>query len=148
VDKKSTQKRKTIGQWIAEKAMLLEPAPDWAVSLPTLKAQPGKGQLLPRLWSLFPWYSEMKGVVDALNGKELGSLLVSEGPGSTKHGDYEQKLRETPPILRKLVHDWWDSGPNLQKFSLANPTVRAHADSLWSRTPLELYWGDSANADV
>jgi len=116
--------------------------------LPKLKAQPGKGQLLPRIWGLFRWYLEIKAVVDALNGKELWSLLASEGPGSTKHGDYDQKLRETPPILRKIVHAWWKSGPNLRKFRLANPKLSKDADSFWSRTPVELYWGDRGKAEL
>jgi hypothetical protein len=145
VNTESTQKRKTLGQRLAEGP--LPEAPDWAGSLPILKAQPGKGQLLPRAWGLVPWYLEIKAVVDALNGKGLWSLLVSEGPGSTKHGDYDQKLRETAPILRNIVHAWWKSGPNLQKFRLTNPKVSTDADSFWSRIPVELYWGDSGKAD-
>ncbi len=144
VSTESTQKRKRFGQRIAERS--LPEAPDWVGRLPILKAQPGGGQLLPRLWGLNPWYLEIEAVVDALNGKELRSLLASEGPGSTKHGDYDQKLRETPRILRKIVHAWWKSGPNLQKFRLANPKVSADADSLSSRIPVELYWGNSGNA--
>jgi hypothetical protein len=136
----------SIGQMIGEGP--LPESPDWAGALPTLKARPGGGKLLPRLWGLSPWYLEIKAVVDALNGKEIESLLVTQRPESTQYGDFEQKLRETRLILRKLVHEWWSSGPNLQKFSLASPSVRADADSFWSRTPLELYWGDSANADV
>jgi hypothetical protein len=126
----------------------LPESPDLAGTLPALKARRGPGKLLPRLWALSPWYLEIKAVVDALNGKEVQSLLVTQRPGSTNYGDYDQKLRETPPILRKLVHEWWRSGPNLKKFSLANPKVRADADSFWCRTPLELYWGDSGNADA
>jgi hypothetical protein len=145
VSTESSQKRKTLGQRLAE--WPLPEARDWAGSLPILKAQPGEGQLLPRTWGLVPWYLEIEAIVDALNGKELRSLLVSEGPASTKHGDYNQKLREAPPILRNIVHAWWSSGPNLRKFRLANPNVSADVDSLWSRIPVELYWGDSGNAD-
>jgi hypothetical protein len=145
VSTESSQKAKTLGQRIAEKS--IREAPDWAGRLPILKVQPGEGQLLPRMWGLSPWYLEIEAVVDALNGKELRSLLVSEGPGSRKHGDYDQKLRETPPILRKIVHAWWNSGPNLQKFRLTNPTVSADADSFLSRIHVELYWGISGNAD-
>jgi hypothetical protein len=99
------------------------------------------------MWGLSPWYLEIKAVVDALNANELASLLTSEGPGSTAHGDYDQKLRETPTILRKIVHAWWKSGPNLQKFRLANRKVSEDADLFWSRTPIQLFWGDSGNAE-
>jgi hypothetical protein len=145
VNTESTQKIKTLGQRIAQGS--IPQTPDWAGSLAILKAQPGDGQLLPRMWGLSPWYAEIKAVVNALNGKELSSLLVSEGPGSTEHGDYDQKLRETPAILRKIVHAWWKSGPNLQTFRLANPKVSADADSFLSRVPVELNWGDSGNAN-
>ena len=145
VSTESTPKRKSFGQRIAE--WPLPEAPGWVRSLPILKAQPGKGQLLPRMWGLVPWYLEIEAVVDALNGKKLWSLLASEGPGSTRHGDYDQKLRETPPILRKIVHAWWKSGPNLRKFRLVNPKMSADADSFCSRIPVELYWGDSGNAN-
>jgi hypothetical protein len=99
------------------------PVADWAGSLPMVKVQPSAGQLLPRFWGIFPWYAEIEAVVDALNGKG-----------------------ETPPILRKIVHAWWKSGPNPQKFCLANPKVRADADSFWSQRGVNLYWGDSGTA--
>jgi len=124
----------------------LPEGPDWASSLPILRVQPGDRQLLPRTWGIFTWYLEIKAVVDALNGKKLSSLLVTEEPGSTKHGNYDQKLRETPLILRRIVDAWWKSGPNLQKFCIFSPKVCADADSFWSRTPVELVWGDSGNA--
>ncbi len=84
-------------------------------------------------------------VVDALNGKQLWSI-EGEAPGGQEFGDYDQKLRDAPPILRKIVHDWWGSGPNLKKFRLIHPKLCAEIDRLWEARPVELSWGPSGNA--
>jgi hypothetical protein len=83
----------------------------------------------------------LQNIVDALNGKQLFSIEDGE-----EFGDYEQKLRETPPILKELVEAWQRSGPDLEKFYRDWPTVWANVTRYWKATPVELSWGPSGGA--
>jgi hypothetical protein len=91
-----------------------------------------------------PHRDELQLVVDALNGEQIFREWEGED-----FGDYDEILRETPPILQRLVQAWQSSGPDLARFHRDNPvTWSAVVQYLERKPPLLWYSPGSGGASL
>lgn len=73
----------------------------------------------PRYW--------LERSVQALNG----DLRWEQVAGPEEALAQERRFKETPPLLRKLVQAWQESGPDLVNFSRHQPKMWTELDRYW-----------------
>jgi len=86
---------------------------------------------------------ELWHVVNALNGKNLFSIQEGE-----EFGDYDKRLREAPPLLRRMVETWEQSGRNLANIHREWPTLWRDLEIYFKAAPVELDFPPSGGAGL